>query len=276
MKWVTIARKDFQDARRSRMLWGATGLFLLVVCGILLIDPPEGGTATDAMATMIGVSVFFVPIVVIVMSYLSITGERESGSIKYLLGLPVERRDVLVGKFVGRSAVAGLAVSIAFVCGAVVLGYQFDTFPLVEYTQFVLLSLFFVIVWVGISVGISAMSHTRGQALAGTLGPYFLFSIVWMLFDPQNGVRYFVEDLLGLNSMPQLYDFVLHISPSFTYLIAHNSFIDGGRAGDRYLGQYGGEYPFYLADWFMIVILLVWATVPLAVGYLRFRNAELG
>lgn len=37
------------------------------------------------------------------MTYGAILHERNSGSIRFLLGLPNSRRDIVVGKFLGRS-----------------------------------------------------------------------------------------------------------------------------------------------------------------------------
>lgn len=275
MSWQTIARKDFRDSRRSKILWGTTGIFLVFVVGLLMIDQPDGTSATQAMSTLAGISVFFLPLTVLVIGYLSITGERESGSIKYLLGLPTTRRQVLVGKFVGRSLVALLAILVALVVGAVVIWLRFDSLPVAEYATFTLLTLYFTVVWVGIGVGISAMSATRGRALAGTIGIYFVFSLMWNVINPVDTISAIVEDLLGLEAMPQLYDFILHVSPSFSYVIAHNEFVGSGRAGGRYTGMYGRDFPIFLQDWFMLVILFAWLAVPLAVGYLKFRDTEL-
>ncbi|WP_227774041.1 ABC transporter permease [Haladaptatus pallidirubidus] len=34
--------------------------------------------------------------------------------------------------------------------------------------------------------------------------------------------------------------------------------------------------PFYLEEWFMLVILGAWLVVPLTIGYLSFERADLG
>ena len=37
-----------------------------------------------------------------------------------------------------------------------------------------------------------------------------------------------------------------------------------------------GEVPFYLSEWFSALVLLAWILLPVLVGYLRFRTADLG
>src|SRR6056297_857844 len=129
MSWLAIARKDFRDARRAKILWGATGIFLFFYA-VLLLTASQGGqsgseAATDATGGLIFAGAFLLPLVIISMGYLAIAGEREAGSIKYLLGLPNSRREVLVGKFVGRSALALTAVGIALAVGAGMLVVKF-------------------------------------------------------------------------------------------------------------------------------------------------------
>jgi ABC-2 type transport system permease protein len=37
-----------------------------------------------------------------------------------------------------------------------------------------------------------------------------------------------------------------------------------------------GEVPFYLADWFSAITLIVWGLVPVVLGYWRFERSDLG
>lgn len=280
MNWLAIAKKDFRDARRSKILWGAMLILNLFILGVLATNTTDPGgqwsAAQVAMSTMVGVGMFFLPLIMVVIAYLSITGEQESGSIKYLLGLPNRRLDVLVGKFVGRTAVAMLGILIALVVGAVIMYVRFDEVPLVQYAGFSLLMLYFAAVYVGIAVGVSALSRTRGRALAGTLGVYFVFSVLWIFpsFNPQTATSYVVETLLGLDAMPRLYDLVLHLSPSYAFSIANYELVlEMTRSG--YVGSYPGGFPVYLQGWFMLVIMFAWFAGPLALGYARFRDAEI-
>jgi ABC-2 type transport system permease protein len=59
-----------------------------------------------------------VPVLALVASYLAIAGERESGTLKLLLGMPPTRREVVLGKLLGRLAVTTTAIVVAFTVGA--------------------------------------------------------------------------------------------------------------------------------------------------------------
>lgn len=278
MKWVAIAKKDFREARRSKLLWAVTGVFTLFIVGVIATSS-EGTSAVDSsMGTMTGIGTFLLPLPVLVASYLAITGERESGRIKYLLGLPATRFEVVAGKFVGRAFVAMLAIFVAYLLGAIMLWLRFGELPIAEYVQFITLTLYFTTVWVGIAVGISALSDTRGKALTGVLGIYFVFILSYTLpgMNPVSGTQYVVEEVFGLSPIPGLYDILVIISPAYAYSNATNVLVRGVEFdGSSYAGEYGSEFPFYLQSRFMLMVLFLWLVVPLVVGYLRFRNTEL-
>ena len=105
MTWQAIARKDFQDAVRSKWLWGLSAIFfgLFVGSAYLIGSGVEsngnGALTAEVFVPTLGnrVVALVVPIVAIVVAFSSIVGERESGSLKLLLSLPHSRQDVVAG-----------------------------------------------------------------------------------------------------------------------------------------------------------------------------------
>lgn len=277
MNTTTLAMKDFRDARRSKILWGVVVVFTVFVVGTVLTGPTEGEAVETAMSTIVGIGTFVLPLAVIVITYLSITGERESGRIRYLLSLPVTRLEVVGGKFLGRAMVSVVAILIAFVAGAGSILVHIGTMPGTLYLQFVLFAVLYTVAWVGISVGVSAMSATRGKALTGSLGFYFTFVVFYTVIQIQDAVSFLVEDVAGLAPIPELYDLGLAISPAFAFSYVTNVLARGVDAsGASFVGDYGDSLPFFLQAEFSIVVLLLWLAVPLVVGYLQFRRAEIG
>lgn len=279
MSWVAIAKKDFRDAVRAKILWGSTAIFCFLYAIFLLVASDSGDQpAVDALGGLLFTGGFLLPLVVISMGYLAVAGERDSGSIKYLLGLPNSRREVLFGKLVGRGAVAVLAISIAILAGAGILIGRFGTVP-VEYGIFAALTLLFTMAFISIAVGFSALVDTRGKAMGATIGAYFLVSIVWVVpgVNPQDSVSFVVEDVLGMGATPELYQFVQQLSPVWAYVVSVNSFIYPDSSGGT--GQFdpgAADTPLYLTDEFLVVVLVLWIVLPMAIGYARFRSAELG
>lgn len=281
MSWSVIADVDFKNTRRSKVLWGATASFsFFLVLVLLLEDVVEGAEAAEpldeAMLNLIGFSAFYLPLIVVAIGYLAITGERQSGRIKYLHGFPNRRVDIIAGKFASRALLAAIAVIIAMLIGAAVMLFQYQTVPIRNYILFLLLTLLFTLVWVAIAIGCSAVSTTRGQSIAASIGVYFIFSILWLIpaFNPRNIAQFVVESILQQQPINGLYDFLYHLSPSIAYSTASRWLFAINDERDL-VGNYGAEVPFYLQDWFMLVLLGAWIIVPLALGYLRFRTHEL-
>lgn len=277
MNWLTIARRDFTDARRSRILGLAVGLFVVLVALVFGTSSTTGeAPAEDALWTIHGIAIWFMPIVVLVIGYLSIAGERESGRIKYLLGLPNKRWEVVLGKFASRSFVSLLAVVLSMGVGAAILLVRYPSVPVAEFAWLTAFMGFFAIVYTAIAVGISALTATRARAMGSVIGVYVFFTVYWIVptVNPIDSLSYVIENVLGLSEQPNFYEFVFHLSPSFAYgRLVNGTLFE--RAQDGAMPP-APDAPFYLQEGFMAVILLGWTLAVLALGYLRFRNAELG
>lgn len=273
MNVVAIARKEFRDVRRSNALWALTAVVtVLLVVPVLTRSGSAPGTdltpVETAVSSQLTLGTFLLPLALLVPSYDAITGELESGSVTYLLGLPNTRLEAVAGKLAGRTAAATLGVLVAFGIGGALVVVEFGSLPVGTYLAVVSLTAYFTAVWTSVGVGISALAGSRGRALAGALGTYFVFVFAWLVVpsvSPRRLAAYAVESVLGLAGMPALYDFVFRLSPATAYAFAGNGVITGGEDSGA----------FFLQDWFMLVILFGWLVGPLVAGYLRFRNAEL-
>jgi ABC-2 type transport system permease protein len=255
-----VARKDFEDAVKSKMLWSLMGLLVLIV-GIIYVaiwwnvDDPE---PVDIVGAATAIFQLIVPLVALIAGYLSIVGERRSGSIKVLLSLPPDRRDVVFGKLLGRAGVIGATVLAAFLA------------------------------LVGIAVGVSALVASRGQAMAGVVGLYLVFLLFWDLLTA--GVYRVVAGELPGNPGDQFeawYVFLQWLNPLEAYSVLTDTILgetfgaftiplfapQEASATERVVA---GEVPAYLQEPVTVPILLFWFVVPVALGYLRFRGADLG
>lgn len=283
MSWVHVARKDFEDASRSMTLWALTALLILLVAGLsavpyLLATDAQAPGFEDALAFLFTPIGFLVPIIGLVVGYQAIVGERESGSIRFLLGLPNSRRDVLVGKLLGRTGVVAVATVIGFLVGAVVIAALYDGFAVADYLGLAAFSLVVGLVYVAIAVGVSASVTSRAKAVAGVLGIFVVFDVLWQ-FVPMSIYWLLEGELPNLfENVPAWYVFVERLSPGESLSAIALTLVEFAGAGDLDLtaaGRVGGELPFYLENWFAWLIVLAWIAVPLAIGYYRFERAIL-
>ncbi|WP_266075343.1 ABC transporter permease [Haladaptatus caseinilyticus] len=274
MSWVVVARKDFEDAIRSRMLWAVTALFVFVTAGFIFLHKwIDGGyTPQKAMDIINWSSTSVIPLTALVVTYLAIVGERDSGSIKLLLGLPHSRRDVVIGKFVGRSGVVAVATTAAFGASALVLLIEYGSFSVVGFLAQSALALLFALVFVSIALGFSAVTTSRPRAVSGAFGLFFFFQLGWKL--PSLAVYYLLEGSMPAEPFPKWYFLTWMLNPVEAYKIG-SRYLSMPDQQTIYASLVAGDTPFYLDGWFALVVLAVWPIVPVSLGYLRFRTVDL-
>lgn len=280
MSWTVVARKDFNDARRSRSLWALSAAFLVLAvlfAGLYAFIPEISGNA-DELST-VGLLGFlaapvalFVAVAALVSAYKSVAGETESGSGKLLLGLPHSRRDVVLGKIVGRTLVLAIPVLVGLVAMLAVIVATNVSFGAVDYALFALVTLLFVLVYMALFVGISA--STTSTARAATIGVLTLV-IVEFAWDIVPLGAWFVANGFAvpeafftgsLAAMPDWVAFLANLPPSAAYQNA---------VGGVLSGSLTGAGPWFLSQGFSLVILAAWALVPATIGYLRYARADL-
>jgi ABC-2 type transport system permease protein len=273
MTWAAVARKDFQDARLSKALWTLTALFVLMSAGMayLYATVPElsgGGVSTIGLLFMLGApATLFIAIAAIVVAVGSIAGERSSGSAKLLLGLPHTRRDIVLGKLVGRTAVLSVAILTGLAVTLVVLLAIFGSFSLVDYVAFAGLTLLLAVAYVGIMVGISATTDSGGRAMAFGLGAFVVLEFLADLLPL--GAAFVLNGFSaqGMTTMSPLVEFLGVVTPTAAYQHAIGWFLGNLSAG--------GPTPFYLTGWMSLLLLTGWLVVPLVIGYRSFRSSDL-
>ena len=282
MSTMAVARRDFLDVRRAKLVWAPAALYTLFM--LIFFWGQSTGDSPDFYAvlwSLLGVGgALVIPLIALVAAYLSVAGERESGSIKFTLGAPVDRSAVVLGKLLARSVVVVAGLLFSFVVGTLVAQVLVPgmSFEFGDYGVFIAVTLLYALAYVSVAVGISAATASRSRAMGGAIGFFFLFNLVWNFLPVSpNEMLEFLLEQLGENpeNYENLLEFVFSLSPTGAYLNSTKLFMP-----DRFLegvgtAQSAGD-PFYIQGWFMIVILAAWVVVPLALGAWRFGNAQIG
>ncbi|OTF01933.1 ABC transporter permease subunit [Halorubrum sp. SD683] len=262
---LRIARNDFANVRRSRLLWGVVGAYAAFT---LLLVASQATTAitsaTELLVGVTGVTAVVLPVVAVVAGYLAVAGEREDGTIVFRLGLPDSRLAVVAGKLLSRGATVVLGLGVAF---AVALALAIATFGSVDagvFARFVLVSTVYALTNAAVAVGLSAAAGSRARAMTLAVGFYVCADVLWLVGNGYvvDAVRA-VASAAGVTLSARETAIVTALTPVGAYLEAME------------LAFATGRLPPDSAPWFGLAVLVAWGVTVPALGYWRFRTAEL-
>ncbi|QRV16912.1 ABC transporter permease [Haloterrigena salifodinae] len=296
VSWRDVARKDFEDAVRSRLLWGLTAVFVAFL-GMSLLSAeqlfPEPVTVDTAMA-LSGVAMLaqlFVPGIALAVGYMAVVGERRSGSLRVLLSYPFSRGEVVAGKLAGRLLVTGTALTIGFAAASVLVVALYGVPDAATFVGFVAAGVLLGLTFTALAVGGSAAASTRGRARTLTIGSFVGMVFFWK--PVVVGIYYAVTGSLPGVQAESWYFLLKRLNPLEAYRVVASAVLDErvdavpefpledvpANASAETLelsNRLAGEVPFYLADWVSVVVLLTWGLVPVLAGYRLFEDADLG
>jgi ABC-2 type transport system permease protein len=249
------------------------------------VDAPKAFAGVAMLAQL------FVPGIALVAGYLAVVGERESGSLRILLGYPFSRFDVVAGKLAGRLLVTGTAMIAAYAAASLVVVARYGTPDPIQFAGFVGAGVLLGLTFAGLAVGGSAAAASRSRAMTLTVG-----SFVGMVFFWQPvlvGLYYAVTGALPGLRAEGWYFALERLNPLESFRVLVRGLLDERVTAVprlpledvpatatpeqlRVANRVAGDVPFYLQDWVAVVVLLAWGAIPVVIGYRRFRAADLG
>lgn len=276
MSVEVVARKDFEDAVRSRWLLGLSGLFVALVSAAVLFLGRSGEITTTGLVNFVLIKdamvTTLIPLIALVIAYGAVVGERETGSLKLLLSLPHSRSDVVFGKVLGRTGAIAVPVVAGFLVPGVIGALGPLQFRAGTYLGFILLTVVLAAAFVAIAVGFSAAVASNRLAIAGAIGIYFLFVPLW------GAIQLPLQLYLGVGGTPEwlpvagneLLRALRIVNPTGSFKILANEFVNGTlfAAGTEQQWQTTGEIA-------ALAMLGVWILAPPLLGLLRFEDADL-
>lgn len=274
---VRLAREDLRRASRSRLLWGAVAL----LCVMFL--PSTGASARpgihpigEYLLVVVLDLMTFSLVVVVAAGASAVAGEQVSGTIRFVLGLPVTRRDLVVGKLLSRTGIVVLAVVIVLGVANVVVLQGYGGAYLLRFWTMGAWMVAYVVVWSAVTVGYSAAVGSSYRAVAGVAVTYVGFSLnfgVWDVLVRPVFAFVFTGSLSSpsygtLSSAPLWLRATERLNPLIDFWAAMRWSVEavgpGTPTGDP------------LANFLGTLVFLSFGAVPLVVGLGRFRARDLG
>ena len=244
-----------------------TGLALLWTAAIA--DPQNSPGMDDAVVMVGGAMSLVVPIVALLASYAAIVGERTTGSIRVLFGLPNSRQGAYAGKYLSRAAVVCVPLLVGLPLAAVIVGSSFENGSFLGMLGLLFVTLPYALLFVGLGLAASAWADTDNLAVAVVVSVYALFrvgwpSAQWLAIEISTGQHY---------DRPEWYFWLGRVNPMNAYVRLTTTFRPGDDHPLLTVPDEGVAQVATSAE-FALVVVIVWAVAaPLVgLGYVRRRD----
>ena len=217
-KIKAIARKEFMDNWRNKWVLALSMIFLLLVVVMSYFGGAQSGAGVefqgyeDTVAMLSTLAAMLLPIIAIMLGYSTIIGERENGSMGVVLGCPVSRYDVIIGKFLGLGFVMLVTILIGFGVSGLIVGAATGFEGALEYLAFMVLTFLFAFFFLGFAILMSALAKKRSTAIAGGLVIFFsgmiAGTVLFGLWVATGGDMSVMMDQVMSGQMPDLPDWL--------------------------------------------------------------------
>lgn len=272
MSWRHVVRRDLRSAYRSRAA-PTVALFLLlasvgVTVGVLVVS--FSAPANSAASVVVGSALsFVVPIVALVGTYGALVGERTTGSVRFLLGLPISRTEAYLGKYVSRALVVLVPLLVGTLATAAVVALTFREGSFLDAMVLGAAGVPFALAFVGIGLTCSAVADTDARAVAAAIGAFVLFRVGWPALQFVLLSR--MEDQYP---RPTWYFEIGRLNPINAYVA-----VTAAPTNVEFhplLTRPGPNVETVAVEpWFAVAILLGWAVVTPVGGYLYWRRRDM-
>ncbi len=273
MLWI-LTMKELRDGFRNR--WIAAAIIVLGILALALSvlgSAPTGSVRVSeidvSVISLASLSVYLIPLIALLLSFDTMVGELERGTMLLLLTYPVARWQVIVGKFLGHLSILFIAIVVGY-GGAVIImtlvtGSSTDGWQ--AYVMMMASSLVLGAVFIALGYLVSVLVRERATAAGVAIGLWLVFVVLYdlLLF----GVLMMDTDqVIG----QQLFSVLMLISPTDTYRVFNLSSFEGisEAAGIAGVASEAG-----LSGTLLVSVMLLWVVLPLGASLLVFQRREL-
>lgn len=172
-----LVRRELRDA--VRRYWFLVNAGAFAVAGLLFVVFGDTGSMlvgsrgyARALAGLMQLALVFVPLMALVPSVAAIAGEREAGTLDYLLAQPVTRARVFVDKWMGIAAAVLLSVVVGF--GFTAVAAVLKGVPGERIAALTGLTLLLALAFVSLGIWLSALTTSRTKATSVGLTAWLL------------------------------------------------------------------------------------------------------
>jgi Cu-processing system permease protein len=273
-----VAKKEFLDNIRNKwVIVLTTILFLLVIVFAYLahaqpVQPGGGDVFQNTAVGLLSISSILIPLIAIILGFSTISGEAESGSFSVFLSYPVTRLEVLLGKFFGLGLVIVVSILIGFGLGGVIITATAGGESWVGYLVFIGLTILLGLIYLSLSICVSAFFKRRITSIGGALVIFFWGMIISFVFlGILYGNGYNMEKIMAGN-IPNWYWYENFLSPTD---LNQAAVMKGFGVNQIEAMGFKATFPDFLNAGSILFVHLIWLIVPLILAYFFFKRRDI-
>ena len=271
---LIIAAQEIRDGFRNRWIIGLTLVLAVFALSLTLLGSAPGGTvgASPLLVTVVSLSsltVLLLPLIGLMLSYDAIVGEAERGTLLLLLSYPVQRWNVMAGKFLGHVVILSFATVIGYGIAGGVAAYSGDGVEPEAWMAFLSMVTSSVILGSSfLAIGYLISTCVRERATAGgiAIGVWLLFVLVYDM--ALLGLLVSQGEDLGSG----VFQALLLANPTDVYRLFNLGGFDNIATLSGTIGMVAEiKFP----TWALGGVQLIWVVVPLGIAAVLFKKKEI-
>ena len=179
-KILLISKMSFQESIRNKWVINFSLGFALLAFLFSYVGSSETATFSSfdrTSATLLNMMMLFIPLLGFTLGAQSIAGDREGGSLMFLLSQPITKGHYFWGKALGCIWALSLAITIGLAVAAVGVALS-GAEKIFSFVILWISALFFIVVCVSIGMIFSVFASNRGRAIGTAIFAWLGFSVL--------------------------------------------------------------------------------------------------
>ncbi len=271
---AAIAGHEVLAGIRNRWMLAASLLLGVLALTLAFVgSAPGGAVAASPLAITVvslsSLSVFLVPLIGLLVSYDTLVGEIERGTMPLLMTHPVTRWRIVLGKFAGQVAILAVATVVGFGVAALVtgLGDGGDAEAWGAFGVMVGASILLGAAFIALGTLFSAVVAERGTAAGVSAAAWLVFVV---LFDMALLAILVADE--GQVVSGALFRVLLLLNPTDVYRMLT---LSGSETVGALSGMAGVSAEAAFGHAILLPVMALWIAVPLGLAGLLFGRKEL-
>lgn len=271
-----IAGKEIREGMRNRWVVAATLVLAALALGLAFMGSAPTGTVDASrlaitVVSLASLSIFLVPLIALLLSYDSLIGEIERGTMLLLLSYPVGRGQVVWGKFLGHLALLAVATIIGYGTAALgIAAMSEDAAGTRDWAAFTTLVASSIVLGASfLAIGLLASAWVRERATAAGVAVAVWLAFV-LLFDL--ALLGWLTATGGQGISADAFQWILLLNPADAFRLLN---LTGFTEIRNLSGMAGLSAEASVPISILAAALVAWVLVPLLLAHLLFARRSL-